>query len=359
MQQAIRFVRYLAADGVLGEKPPDEFCAEERLLAAYRTMVLIRRFDRKAIALQRTGQLGTYASALGQEAIGVAIGLTMLAKDVLVPYYRDYAAQYLRGVRLAEILTYWGGDERGSNYGAGLEDLPMCVPVATQCGHAAGVATALKMREQSRVAVVTLGDGATSKGDFLEALNLAGVWHLPLVFVVNNNGYAISVPRSAQSAAPTLAHKALGAGVSGVQVDGNDVFALQVEIDRALSRARANKGATLIEAISYRLSDHTTADDASRYRSSDEVKSAWANEPIARLRAFLTASGLWHEERERALMAECDIAVSEAVDEYLSLPAAPPEDLFDYHFATLPAHLKGQRAQAMRKANRHGGSSDG
>ena len=236
----IPFTRYLDADGrPCAELPP---CAEdaELLERLYRQMVLTRLFDQKAVALQRTGRIGTYAPTLGQEAIGVALGALMRAEDVLVPYYRDTAVQLMRGVRMEEILLYWGGDERGSDFAdpAAREDFPLCVPIATQALHACGVASAFKMRGQPRVAVTTCGDGATSKGDFLEALNVAGAWQLPVLFVVNNNQWAISVPRGIQCGAPTLAQKALGAGFVGEQVDGNDILAVHARMQAALERAR-------------------------------------------------------------------------------------------------------------------------
>ena len=205
------YTRYLAPDGRLtGELPAwaDDFNLLTRL---YRQMVLTRLFDQKAVALQRTGRIGTYAPTLGQEAIGVAIGSLMQEQDVLVPYYRDTAVQLMRGVKMEEILLYWGGDERGSVYvdPAVQQDFPLCVPIATQSLHACGVATAFKIRGEHRVAVTTCGDGATSKGDFLEALNVAGTWQLPVVFVINNNQWAISTPRRIQSGAPSLAQKAI------------------------------------------------------------------------------------------------------------------------------------------------------
>ena len=326
----------------------------EWLTAAYEAMTLVRVFDRRAVALQRTGQLGTYASALGQEAIGVAIGMTMANDDVLIPYYRDCGAQYLRGVRLAELLTYWGGDERGSDFQSesAHQDLPICVPVATQATHAAGVAAAFKLRAEKRVAVTTCGDGATSKGDFLEAVNLAGAWHLPLVFVVNNNQWAISVPRHLQSGAPTLAQKGIAAGIASLQVDGNDSIALRVAMEEALERARTNKGATLVEAVSYRLSDHTTADDASRYRDDQALDDAWTAEPLERHRTYLVGVGAWDEEREDALIARCEEEVAAAVEHYLAMPPQETAALFDYNYAQLPSSLREQRRHVAMKARR-------
>ena len=227
--------------------------------------------------------------------------------------------------------------------------------MATQATHAAGVATAFKIRAQKRVAVTTCGDGATSKGDFHEAINLAGTWYLPLVFVVNNNQYAISVPRHAQSGASTLAQKAIAAGIAGIQVDGNDLIALRVALEEALQRARANKGATLIEALSYRLSDHTTADDASRYRGKEELDAAWRAEPLARHRNLLAAEGVWDETRETELMKRCEAEVARAVETYLAMSPQSPGDFFDYHYAQLPASLQTQRRHLAHKAKGRAG----
>ncbi|MGD9660335.1 MAG: pyruvate dehydrogenase (acetyl-transferring) E1 component subunit alpha [Porticoccaceae bacterium] len=334
---------YLNAQGVLVEDAPSASTATELLVSAYRCMVLTRAFDAKAIALQRTGQMGTYASCLGQEAVGAAIGLAMAAEDLFVPYYRDQATQLLRGVSMTEILQYWGGDERGSNFAEQRRDLPNCVPIATQITQAAGAASAFKIRKLGHAVVVTCGDGATSRGDFYEALNLAGVWQLPLIVVVNNNQWAISVRREYQSGAATLAQKAIAAGIPGEQADGNDFIAVHAAVSEALQRAYAGKGATLIEALSYRLSDHTTADDATRYRSAEELKQAWQQEPIKRLQTYLHGRGLWSAEREQALQAEVQEQVANAVAAYQQLPQAEPESLFDYVFAEWPAAYAWQR----------------
>jgi 2-oxoisovalerate dehydrogenase E1 component alpha subunit len=339
---SIPSLRYLNADGEPEQALPEWAQDRDKLRHAYETMVLCRTMDQKAIALQRTGKLGTYPSVLGQEAIGVAIGQWMRPDDVLVPYYRDFPAQYLRGVSLTETLLYWGGDERGSAWENCREDFPISVPIATQLCHAAGVAAAFKVRSQKRAAVATCGDGATSKGDFLESINLAGAWHLPLVVVVNNNQWAISTPRSVQTACETIAQKAIGAGIRGIQVDGNDYFAISEALRQALDRAHAGKGATLIEALSYRLGDHTTADDATRYRSSDELKQAWEWEPIKRLRLYLVSQGWWSPAQEKALQERCQTEIDAAVGAYLATPPMPPEAMFEHLYATLPKALQGQ-----------------
>lgn len=351
----LAYTRFLAPDGrLIGELPDwaDDFNLLTRL---YRQMVLTRLFDQKAVALQRTGRIGTYAPTLGQEAIGVAIGSLMQPEDVLVPYYRDTAVQLMRGVRMEEILLYWGGDERGSDYAepAAAQDFPLSVPIATQALHACGIATAFKIRGEHRVAVTTCGDGATSKGDFLEALNVAGAWQLPVVFVINNNQWAISVPRRIQCGAPTLAQKAIGAGIQGEQVDGNDMLAVYDRVQNALERARKGKGPVLLECLSYRLGDHTTADDATRYRPAEEVKHAWLEEPVKRLQSFLASQGVWNERREQALISECQALVQKSVDVFESAGLQAPESVIDYVYAQWPVALAEQREGLLERVARH------
>ena len=240
----IPFLRYLDEEGRPVATLPT-WLDKAILHTFYRNMVMVRSYDKKAIALQRTGKLGTFPSHLGAEAVGIGVGLAMRPEDVYVPYYRDMPTLYVRGVPMEQNLQYWGGDERGSVFykadGELSEDLPICVPIATQITHAAGIAAAFKLRNQPRVAVVTIGDGGTSKGDFLEGLNCAGVWHLPMVMIINNNQWAISVPRKLQSSAPTLAQKGMGAGVRSIQVDGNDVVAVYDATRIAVERAQVEK----------------------------------------------------------------------------------------------------------------------
>lgn len=320
------------------------------LIPLYRAMVLTRQFDMKAIALQRTGKIGTFASSLGQEAVGVGVASAMRPEDVLVPSYRDHGAQFLRGVTMTESLLYWGGDERGSNFAAARYDFPNCVPIGTQVCHAAGAAYAMKLRGEARVAVCLFGDGGTSKGDFYEGMNMAGAWQLPLVLVINNNQWAISMPRGHQSAAQTLAQKAIAAGIPGVQVDGNDIVAVHQAALDALDQARTGHGPTLIEAITYRLGDHTTADDASRYRDSKVVEQQWALEPVARLRNYLLHLNAWDAQQEEQLTKACAQQVNEAVDAYLAIPPPNTAAMFDHLYATLPQALRTQLATAQRFA---------
>jgi 2-oxoisovalerate dehydrogenase E1 component alpha subunit len=335
--------RYLDPSGKLVGEVPQFARDRETMIALYRNMVLTRLFDAKAIAMQRTGQIGTYPSCAGEEAVGTGFASAMKSEDVMAVTYREQAAQIWRGVTLKELLLYWGGDERGCDYSGPREDFPIAVPIATQAPHAAGIAAAFKLRKEPRVAVVTIGDGGTSKGDFYEAVNLAGAWKLPLVFVVINNRWAISVPLSKQTAAETLAQKAIAGGVPGIQVDGNDVIAVRQVMAEAVERARIGGGPTLIEALTYRMGDHTTADDASRYRRSEEVSAAWKLDPIARLRAYLGDQGWWTKEDEESLVLECRAKIDAAIAEYLAVPPPKPETMFDYLFETLPASLAWQR----------------
>jgi pyruvate dehydrogenase E1 component alpha subunit len=209
------------------------------------------------------------------------------------------------------------------------------------------VGYAIKLRRQPRVAVCMLGDGATSKGDFYEGINAAGVWRLPVVFLLTNNQWAISVPRTGQTAARTLAQKAVAAGFDGVQVDGNDVIAVHHAVREALAKARSGGGPTLIEALTYRLGDHTTADDASRYRPAEEVAEAWKKEPVLRLRNYLLEARVWSKEQEEELLRRCNEHVQAEAQAYLDTPAPPVRQIFDHLYATLPGAYAAQRAAIL------------
>jgi len=329
--------------------PLPSFAADlEDVLRMYQAMTRVRVFDAKAVNLQRTGQLGTYPSSLGHEATHVGVGAAMRPEDVLAPVYREFGTQLWRGVTMAEILLYWGGDERGNDFAVPRQDFAWCVPIATQTLHAAGAAMAFKLRKEPRCALAYIGDGGTSEGAFYEALNLAGARALPVVFVIVNNGWAISVPVAAQTAARTLAQKAVAAGIPGVQVDGNDVFAVRDVVGEALATARRGGGPCLIEALTYRLSDHTTSDDASRYRDHREVAEAWALEPLIRLREYLRKAGAWTETWEQALLTDSAREVDAAVTEYLNTAKPSTDAMFDSLFAELPLHLREQRATARK-----------
>lgn len=347
----IELVRFLTPEGVPCDPAPLPV-SDDALLVLYRAMTRARMFDGRAISLQRTGQLGTFASALGQEAVGVGVASAMEARDVLVPSYRDHAAQFLRGMRMSECLLYWGGDERGSDFADCRQDFPNCVPVATQVAHAVGAAYAFALRKEARVSVTFIGDGGTSNGAFYEALNMAGVWNAPVVIVINNNGWAISTPRSLESAAKTLAQKGVAAGVACQQVDGNDVVAVHETTRIAIEKARLGGGPTLIEALTYRLGDHTTADDATRYRDPEMVRREWTREPIGRLRAYLTQRGLWSKQQETDLLKQCSEDVEQGVAAYLGTEPPLCDAMFDFIYADVPQSLQAQRDVARRYAPR-------
>lgn len=345
----ISFSRYLDAAGKVLLPLPAWAQDRPRLVDLYRAMTLTRVFDQRAVQLQRAGRIGTYAASLGQEAVSVGVGSAMRAEDVLLPSFREQGAMLWRGVTLRESLLAWGGDERGHQVAGPRGDFPPSIPVASHTQHAVGVALAFKLRREQRAAVCIFGDGATSKGDFYEAINAAGVWSLPAVFVANNNQWAISMPRSHQTAAQTLAQKAIAAGIAGEQVDGNDVIAVREATERALAKARSGAGPTLIEALTYRLADHTTADDASRYRNAEAVKPEWQKEPLLRLRRYMSAAFGWTKDEEQALQVECAAAVESAVQTYLATAPQAPDSIFDFLFETLPRELARQR-EIMREA---------
>lgn len=348
----VDYFQFLGPDGKLVDTQQVPSLARDldRLVELYKLMVQTRTFDKKAVALQRTGKLGTYASCLGHEAAHVSIGAAMQEQDCFAPMYREYGAQFYRGVKMSEVLLYWGGDERGNDFSGPAHDFAWCVPIATQCMHAAGAALAFKLRDEERVAVTVVGDGGSSKGDFLEAINAGSAWKLPLVLVIVNNQWAISVPRSKQNTAATLAQKGIAGGLPSIQVDGNDLIACLWAMEKAITAARRGKGSFVIEMLTYRLSDHTTADDARRYRPAEEVEEAESKEPLKRLRTYLIEQGAWDDEREQAFRDECTQKAQEAADEYLDQIENNPQPvttMFDYMFKEMPHDLVEQRAYAQ------------
>lgn len=344
----IHYVQMLDPSGQPVADLPAFAQSRDEMVRMYRMMVLARTFDTKAVNLQRTGKLGTYPSCLGHEATHVGAGAALRPEDSIAPVYREIGTQYWRGVRMVETLAYWGGDERGNDFSGPRHDFPWSVPIASQTLHAAGAAMAYKIRREPRCALAYIGDGGTSEGAFYEAINLAGARKLPVVFLVVNNRWAISVPIEQQTACTTLAQKAIAAGIPGVQVDGNDIIGVRDTLEQALARGRRGDGPTVVEALTYRLSDHTTADDATRYRPEAEVKAAWQIEPLVRTRAFLAATCGWTDADEQALKAECAQQVEAAVQEFLAMPRQTSDSMFDYVFANQPVRLTVQKALARR-----------
>jgi pyruvate dehydrogenase E1 component alpha subunit len=309
--------------------------SDEEIRKLYETMVLARTFDQRALSLQREGRIGTYASILGQEASQVGSALALEKTDWIFPSFRENGVYIAAGQPPYKILQYWGGDERGLVTERDLNVFPVCIPVATHLPHAAGAAMAAKYRGDKVAVAVYFGDGGTSEGDFHEALNFAGVFRLPVVFICQNNQWAISVPREKQTAAKTIAQKAVAYGFEGIQVDGNDIFAVYRATKEASDRARRGEGPTLIECFTYRMSDHTTADDASRYRTKEEVEKWKAKDPILRLRLFMEKRGLWTEQYQKELESRSKTAADEAEKKAESIEHPDPRDMFTYTYEKL------------------------
>ncbi len=324
--------------------PPIE---EGDIRRIYELMTLSRIFDERALSLQREGRIGTYPSILGQEAAQVGSAFALEKTDWVFPSFRETGMYVTMGYPLHLLFQYWAGDERGVVSPEGLNIVPVSVSVGTHIPHAVGAAMAARYRRDRIAVVAYFGDGGTSKGDFHEGFNFAGVFRPPVVFICQNNQWAISVPRSAQTGAKTLAQKGIAAGLECLQVDGNDLIAMRTAMDYAIKRARHGHGGMVIEAVTYRLSDHTTADDARRYRPDDEVKAAWEREPVRRMKAYLASLNAWTDEEEDAWKAECAKRIDAEVNAYLETKSQPVTAMFDYTYADVPADLAAQRAEAI------------
>ncbi len=319
----------------------------DALRAIFRHLLAARLADRHCVVLQREGRLGTYPPLEGQEAAQVGSALALAETDWIVPSFREMAAALVRGVPLAYVLLYWMGSEEGSRIPRRFRFLPVSVPVGSHTLHAAGMAMALRYRREEGAVLCYFGDGATSEGDFHEAMTFAGVCRAPVVFFCQNNAWAISVPRRLQCAADSLAVKAVGYGMTGLQIDGNDPLASFAATRMALEHARAGEGPVFIEAVTYRLGPHTTADDPTRYRDAAEVERMRRLEPLARYRRFLEGRGLWSRAWEESLGGEIEAWLEAEVRAAETQPAPRPEEIFAHMFAALPPHLERQRAELL------------
>jgi pyruvate dehydrogenase E1 component alpha subunit len=309
----------------------------------YEAMVLARTFDERAVALQREGRLGTYPPIRGQEAAQVGSALALSPAEWIFPSFREMGVHLTLGYPAAQLLQYWTGDERGQKAPERLNIFPFCVAVASQIPHAVGAALAVRYRRDPVAVVAYFGDGATSKGDFHEGFNMAGVFRLPLVFICQNNQWAISIPLKGQTASATLAQKAISYGFEGLQVDGNDPFAVYRATRQALEKARSGGGPTFIECLTYRMADHTTADDAGRYRSAEEVAHWRARDPILRLERFMAQRGLWSEQAGLELKSRMTEVIDAAVREMEAIPPPAAAELFDTTAARLSPRQTAQR----------------
>lgn len=347
-QFSIEYIQVLGEDGIADFSLYGKL-SDKEVRYMYERMVLARTFDEKALNLQRQGRLGTYASIRGQEATQVGAGLALQASDWWFPAFRDVGISLMRGLPLKTIFLYWSGDERGNAVPLQQNDFPIAIPVGTHIPHAVGAAWAARIKGDPVAVLVTFGDGATSKGDFHEAVNIAGVFSLPVVFLCQNNQWAISVPRSRQTHSPTIAQKAIAYGIDGIQVDGNDIFGVYGTVKEALDRARNGGGATLIEAVTYRMSDHTTADDASRYRDADEVKAWEKKDPLLRVKKYMEKNSLWSASYEEEIIASSGKKIAETVKEYEETPPPDPLEIFRNVFEKQTPDLLEQEKKFLEK----------
>ena len=324
----------------------------EQLLSAYGRLVAGRRINDQANALVRQGRMAVYPSSHGQEACQVAAAAVLGDEDWLFPTYRDTVAVITRGVDPLEVLTLLRGDWHGGYDPYEHRVATQATPLATQLLHAVGVAHAAKLRGESTVVLAMCGDGATSEGDFHEALNFAAVFHVPVVFFIQNNEFAISVPLKSQTVAPSLAHKAIGYGMPGERVDGNDLAALLAVLGAAVDRARDGGGPSLIEAHTYRMQAHTNADDATRYRSADDVERWVPKDPIARMRTYLRGLNQLTDDGEKALADEAD-SIAAAIRKGLNTEVeVNPAELFEYVYTEKTTQLREQAEQLREELAR-------
>jgi 2-oxoisovalerate dehydrogenase E1 component alpha subunit len=339
-------VRILAPDGSpVGDA--DVGLSPEELRQLLRWMVLARRLDRECIALQRQGELTVYPGFEGQEAAQIGSAFALGQLDFVWPTFRELAVALVRGVDAVQYLQYhrgtWHGgpyDPRATRFG------PICIPIATQLPHAAGYALGQRLDGTDAVTIAYFGDGSTSEGDFHEAANLAGVWRLPMILFCQNNGWAISLPSSEQTAGE-IWRRAEGYGFLGVRVDGNDVLAVHRATKRALERARRGDGPTLIEAMTYRIGAHSTADDASRYREDAEVERARATDPITRFRKWLLATGQAADRFVTGCEEEAEAFALDVRAGVIATPPPPAEWMFDWVYAAPPPSFERQRDEAL------------
>jgi pyruvate dehydrogenase E1 component alpha subunit len=351
LEYRVEYLSILDEEGNLDkELEPD--LPDELLLKLHRAMLLGRRFDERMLRLQRQGRIGTFGPIRGQEASQLGPVAVLRESDWLVPAFRESAAELLRGRTMEGILLYYAGYHEGGAVPEGINNLPLTIPVASQTLHAVGLAYGIKYRGKDDVAMVFFGDGATSEGDFHEAMNFAGVYQTPTVFVCQNNQWAISYPRSKQTRAKTLAQKALAYGVPGIQVDGNDILATYSAGKEAVDRARAGGGPSMLENVTYRLSVHTTSDDPKRYRSDEEVEQWEKRDPIPRFQKYLRDKGLLSDEKLEALEEEVQNEIQDAVEraeQRMKELESKPMVMFEHLYAELPPYLEEQKAEFARE----------
>lgn len=343
-------LQILAPDGTVVNPDLMPELSDEQLRELMRKMVFTRVWDQRAISLNRQGRLGFYAPVAGQEASMIGSQSALSKEDFILPSYRDIPQMVWHGLPLYQAFLYSRGHIHGGQIPQGVNVLMPQIIIAAQCTQASGVAMGFKLRKEQRIAITYFGDGATSQGDFYEGLNFAGVYKLPVVFISQNNGYAISVPFEKQTAAQSIAIKAVAVGIHGQRVDGMDVLAVYKATQDARQRALAGEGPTLIETLTYRYGPHTMAgDDPTRYRTSEEQGEWEQRDPLIRFRAFLQGKGLWSDKDEEAVIEEAKQAVADAIKQADETPKMKVSDLIDAMYETLPAGLAEQKAEYVEK----------
>jgi pyruvate dehydrogenase E1 component alpha subunit len=342
----IEFLQILDENGTLDESLARDTLSDPDVKNLYEQMIVGREFDEVAFKLQRTGRLGTFPQNKGQEA--AALGAARALKkgwDWIVPYYRENGAAFYLGLPMHYVYLHWMGDERGNQIplDKGVMMTPLSIAIGTQTLHATGLAWAFKLRKENRVVTAFMGDGATSTGDWHEGMNFGAVMQVPCIYYCINNQFAISVPCCTQTRAQTFAQKAIAYGVPGIQVDGNDLFAVYRAHRDAVERARSGGGPTLIEAVTYRLADHTTADDARRYRDPKAYELAQKRDPMLRTRRYLESRGLWNDDLQKQHESRAKALVQEVAQVAMHIEPPKVQDMFDYVFESLPLELQRQR----------------
>ena len=346
---SVSYLSILDEDGNV-DKELEPKLKKPELIELYRQMVWARRTDERMLKLQRQGRIGTFGPSTGQEASQCAVAFAMKKQDWFAGAFREHGVRLLRGETLTRQLLYYNGHEEGNiNDGAANpRNLPISVIVGAQPLHAVGLAYAMRLQGENETCAVTMmGDGATSEGDFHEAMNFAAVWNLPVLFVVQNNQWAISVPRSKQTKSATIAQKAIAYGMPGVQVDGNDALAVYAAALEALDRGRRGEGPTLIETVTYRLMMHTTADDQYKYRTKEEEETWWRRDPLVRFRAYLEAKKIWSEKDQEALEEEYKVEIEKQVKAFEEMSGWKPDAPFDHVFGTRHERIEAQRREFL------------
>jgi pyruvate dehydrogenase E1 component alpha subunit len=324
--------------------------SDEKVIAGYKTMLLARIADLKAVSYQRQGRLYTLPPNKGQEAAAVGSAMALEKPDWMVPAFRELGAQLWRGVPLKTVYMFHSGSEYGNVYPEGVNVLPNAVPISSQLPHAAGIGHAINYRGGKEVVIAYFGDGGTSEGDFYESLNWASVFHCPVIFFCNNNQWAISVPRKHQTKAKTLAQKAIAFEMPGIQVDGNDLFAVYRATKEAVDYARSGQGPVLIEAETYRMAAHTTSDDPTKYRTAEE-EALWApRDPLIRVKSYLIERGLWSDKQEQEASEQTTIEVEAAFREAEQFPPNDVEENVRYAYEKMPDVLRDQMEEYKRFA---------